>query len=80
MTRKVVITGFPGVQALDLVGPYEVFTGASLLTNGGYEVIVASPGGQPVATATGLAFIAVPLIVDSGRSAKANLSLDSRVA
>src|SRR3954451_10468743 len=61
MTRKVVLAGFPGVQALDLVGPYEVFTGASLLTKGGYEVIVASAGGQPVSTATGLAFIAAPL-------------------
>jgi transcriptional regulator GlxA family with amidase domain len=61
MTRKVVLVGFPGVQALDLVGPYEVFTGASLLTKGGYEVIVASAGGQPVSTATGLAFIAAPL-------------------
>ena len=61
MTRKVVLAGFPGVQALDLVGPYEVFTGASLLTKGGYEVIVAAAGGQPVSTATGLAFIAAPL-------------------
>ncbi|SLH66060.1 Putative transcriptional regulator, AraC family [Mycobacteroides abscessus subsp. abscessus] len=25
MRRSVVILGFPGVQALDLVGPYEVF-------------------------------------------------------
>jgi transcriptional regulator GlxA family with amidase domain len=56
-----VLVGFPGVQALDLVGPYEVFAGASLLTKGGYEVIVASAGGQPVSTATGLAFIAAPL-------------------
>ncbi|HWT50240.1 MAG TPA: GlxA family transcriptional regulator, partial [Mycobacterium sp.] len=32
MTRKVVIVGFPGVQALDVVGPHDVFTGASLLT------------------------------------------------
>ncbi|MDT5224510.1 MAG: hypothetical protein QOG19_1917 [Mycobacterium sp.] len=61
MTRKVVLVGFPGVQALDLVGPYEVFTGASLLTKGDYEVIVASAGGQRVSTATGLAFIAAPL-------------------
>lgn len=61
MARKVIIAGFPGVQALDLVGPYEVFTGASLLTQGDYHVVVASPGGQPVTTATGLGFIAAPL-------------------
>ncbi|WP_205873114.1 GlxA family transcriptional regulator [Mycobacterium camsae] len=61
MARTVVIVGFPGVQALDMVGPYEVFTGASLLTEGGYEVFVAAPGGQPITTATGLGFTAVPL-------------------
>ncbi len=61
MARKVVIAGFPGVQALDLVGPYEVFTGAALLTGGGYEVIVVARGGQPVTTATGLGFTAAPL-------------------
>ncbi|OBF53105.1 transcriptional regulator [Mycobacterium sp. 852002-53434_SCH5985345] len=61
MTRKVVIAGFPGVQALDVVGPHDVFTGASLLTGGGYEVVVGSVGGGPVATPTGLAFVAAPL-------------------
>jgi transcriptional regulator GlxA family with amidase domain len=61
MARKVVIVGFPGVQALDVVGPHDVFTGASLLTNGGYDVVVASIDGNPVSTATGLAFVAAPL-------------------
>ena len=61
MTRKVVIVGFPGVQALDVVGPHDVFTGASLLTGGGYDVVMASVDGQPVTTATGLAFLAKPL-------------------
>lgn len=61
VVRKVVIVGFAGVQALDLVGPYEVFTGASLLTSGSYEVVVASPAGQPITTATGLGFLGVPL-------------------
>ena len=27
--RSVVILGFPGVQALDLVGPFDVFIGAT---------------------------------------------------
>jgi transcriptional regulator GlxA family with amidase domain len=61
VTRKVVIVGFPGVQALDVVGPHDVFTGASLLTGGGYDVVMASVDGQPVTTATGLAFLAKPL-------------------
>ena len=61
MARKVVIVGFPGVQALDVVGPHDVFTGASLLTDGGYDVVVSSVDGQPVTTATGLAFLAAPL-------------------
>lgn len=61
MTRKVVIAGFPGVQALDVVGPYQVFTGASLLTGGGYDVVLASLDGQAVTTPTGLAFVAAPL-------------------
>jgi transcriptional regulator GlxA family with amidase domain len=59
--RKVVIVGFPGVQALDLVGPFDVFTGASLLCNGAYEVVLASAPGQPVSTGTGLAFQAAAL-------------------
>jgi transcriptional regulator GlxA family with amidase domain len=61
MARKVVIVGFPGVQALDVVGPHDVFTGASLLTDGGYDVVVGSIDGSPVATPTGLAFLAAPL-------------------
>jgi transcriptional regulator GlxA family with amidase domain len=58
MARSVVILGFPGVQALDLVGPHDVFTGAAMLTEGGYRVSVASCDGRPVTTATGLAFVA----------------------
>lgn len=61
MSRKVLMVGFPGVQSLDIVGPHEVFTSASLLTNGTYDVAVVSPGGQPVTTATGLAFLAESL-------------------
>ena len=61
MARKVVIVGFPGVQALDVVGPHEVFSGASLLTRGGYDVVLASIDGQPVNTLTGLTFVSTPL-------------------
>ncbi|WP_163806702.1 GlxA family transcriptional regulator [Mycolicibacterium anyangense] len=58
MARSVVILGFPGVQALDLVGPHDVFTGAALLTEGGYRVRVVSADGAPITTPTGLAFVA----------------------
>ncbi|KZS59808.1 GlxA family transcriptional regulator [Mycobacterium ostraviense] len=61
MARKVLIVGFSGVEALDVVGPFEVFAGASLLTHGGYDVTLVSPGGHPVTTATGLALMTQPL-------------------
>lgn len=61
MARNVVIVGYPGVQALDVVGPHDVFTGAALLTGGGYDVVVASVDGRAVTTPTGLAFVAAAL-------------------
>jgi transcriptional regulator GlxA family with amidase domain len=61
MARKVVIVGFSGVQALDVVGPHDVFTTASLMTGGGYDVVVASADGQQVSTTSGLALGAGPL-------------------
>src|ERR1700756_4974596 len=67
MVRKVVIVGFPGVQALDVVGPHDVFTGASRLTGGGYDVVMSSVDGQPVTSASGLAFVASPLPDPSDR-------------
>jgi transcriptional regulator GlxA family with amidase domain len=65
--RSVVILGFPGVQALDLVGPYDVFTGATIClaaagrSDEGYAVSVVTRDGEPVTTLTGLAFVAQPL-------------------
>ncbi len=44
-----------------MVGPYDVFTSASVMTGGGYDVVMSSADGQPVTTATGLAFVATPL-------------------
>jgi transcriptional regulator GlxA family with amidase domain len=65
MTQKVLIVGFPGVQALDLVGPFEVFAGASrvLAAQGrdGYRPEVATLDGLSVATDAGLSFGAKPL-------------------
>ncbi len=65
--RSVVILGFPGIQALDLVGPADVFTGATAYlaghgrTDEGYSVKVVSRHGESVATGTGLALVASPL-------------------
>jgi transcriptional regulator GlxA family with amidase domain len=67
MTRSVVIFGYPGVQALDLVGPSEVFTGATICLQSqgrpdeGYDVAVVSQNGEPATTGTGLALVAQPL-------------------
>ncbi|ORV54095.1 transcriptional regulator [Mycolicibacter engbaekii] len=67
MTRKVVILGYAGIQALDVVGPSEVFATATLavLAQGGdhdgYEVTVASADGAPIATSSGLTLQPSPL-------------------
>lgn len=65
--RSVVLLGYPGVQALDLVGPFEVFTGATIALVGqdrhddGYDIIIASPDGSPASTWNGLQIVAQPL-------------------
>jgi transcriptional regulator GlxA family with amidase domain len=65
--KSVVILGFEGVQALDLVGPFEVFIGATLCLaaqgrhDDGYDVTIASLDGRPVSTGTGLEIVAKPL-------------------
>jgi transcriptional regulator GlxA family with amidase domain len=58
VARKVLILGFPGIQALDVVGPFEVFTAASVLLGGGYDVALSSVDGQPAATPMGLQLVA----------------------
>ncbi|MBX7454568.1 GlxA family transcriptional regulator [Mycolicibacterium sp. 3033] len=65
MARQVIILGFEGVQALDMIGPFDVFTGASLYAGShgvdGYDVRVVSVGGAPISTGTGLTLVADPL-------------------
>ncbi|MFY1599647.1 GlxA family transcriptional regulator [Micromonospora sp. WMMD737] len=65
MTRCVLVVGFAGVQALDMVGPFDVFAGASMyaVAHGatGYDVRVVSVDGAAVDTGTGLALAAAPL-------------------
>src|SRR3979409_1561423 len=65
--RSVVVLGFPGVQALDLVGPFEVFTGATIYLasqgriDDGYAVPLVPRNSDPATTGTGLALVAQPL-------------------
>lgn len=67
--RTVVVVGYDGVQGIDLVGPFDVFTGATAYLAGsgrpgaGYDVSVVSVDARPVATGpgTGLQIAAQPL-------------------
>lgn len=65
--KAVTVVGFRGVQALDIVGPFETFTSAARFVDDeawqstGYEVVLASVGGEPVAASTGLVLSARPL-------------------
>lgn len=74
MTRRIVIVAYPGVQALDVTGPYEVFVSASRLTtaegtNGmppAYSVELVSPDGTMVETESGLCLGTRPLPRSAG--------------
>ena len=51
--RNVVIVAYPGVQSLDVTGPFEVFAGArraaeAFGTDGGYEVRLVAAAAGPV--------------------------------
>jgi len=50
--RRIIIVAFPGVQALDVAGPAEVFAQA-----GGYEVRVAARALEPLPTGSGYAIV-----------------------
>lgn len=64
--RPVVIVGFPGAQALDVVGPFEVFAGATSAlaavgrTTEGYDVSFVGTD-VTVTTESGLTLVANPL-------------------
>jgi transcriptional regulator GlxA family with amidase domain len=64
--RHVVIVGYPGVQSLDVVGPYEVFAGAGRAAQlsgrpGGYRVTLASSDGRAIRAESGLGLETEPL-------------------
>jgi transcriptional regulator GlxA family with amidase domain len=48
--RRIIILLYPRVQALDVVGPAEVFNTAESLSHGHYRVILASPRGGLIET------------------------------
>jgi transcriptional regulator GlxA family with amidase domain len=57
--RPIVIVAYPGIQPLDVVGPHEVFAGATRVLaagdrQGGYKVSVVSVRGGPVRAESGL--------------------------
>jgi len=62
-TRTVAIVAFPGVQALDVAGPFEVFAGARRAAGAhgveaGYDVSVVATEPGPVTTESGLTVVA----------------------
>ncbi|HEV3281438.1 MAG TPA: helix-turn-helix domain-containing protein [Acidimicrobiales bacterium] len=64
--RRVVIVAFPGLQPLDAVGPFEVFSGAGrvlagLGRPGGYLITLASAGGTALRTGSGMGLSTEPL-------------------
>lgn len=66
MTRTVLVLGFPGVQALDVTGPADVFTTASIaLRDQGspvtYDLRLVSQHGEPIDSGVGLQFVSHPL-------------------
>ncbi|MGL4744664.1 MAG: GlxA family transcriptional regulator [Dermatophilaceae bacterium] len=61
--HRVVVAAFPGVQALDVTGPFEVFAGCSRLlehlgARTGYTVTVAAEPPGPVRSESGLGIVA----------------------
>ena len=64
--RSVVIVGYPGLQSLDVTGPFEVFAGArraaaSVGLDDGYDVRLVSAGTGSVTSESGLTLAAGPL-------------------
>ncbi len=72
--RRIVIVAFPGVQSLDVVGPFEVFASATQVaqhrrpTATGYDVSVVSLLGGEVTSESGLGLSTRPLPPAKGGS------------
>jgi transcriptional regulator GlxA family with amidase domain len=68
-----VIVAYPGVQALDVIGPAEVLRAATLLHPPGYEVSVAAATEEPIPSST------VALIPDGALSACSSGPIDTLI-
>lgn len=71
LAQQVLIPIFDGVQPLDVIGPYEVLTGASLVLDlagagPGYVLTLASASGGPVKAESGLQLVADDRLPDRG--------------
>lgn len=57
--RQIVFLAFPDLQALDLVGPLEVFDAADRISGGGaYEIETVAPSAKPFKSSSGLTITA----------------------
>jgi transcriptional regulator GlxA family with amidase domain len=63
--RRVVFVCFPDVEALDVAGPWEVFSFAGQPGVAEYELELVSPEGQLVRSSNGLQFVPTGAIEDS---------------
>lgn len=63
IVQRIVVLGYPDVQALDVIGPCDVFSGATRYLaatagEGGYSVSLVAARGTAVATGSGLELVA----------------------
>jgi transcriptional regulator GlxA family with amidase domain len=76
--RQIVLVAYPGVQSLDVSGPYEVFAGGNRLVEAGraagpgYAVRLVAPSGEPIRCESGLT-----LVPDAGLEALLEGPLDT---
>ncbi len=63
--RKIALIGYPGVQSLDLVGPFEVFSMANNYAGDAvYQPIMASPAGGDIRCNSGLVLAGSTALAD----------------
>jgi transcriptional regulator GlxA family with amidase domain len=63
--RKIALIGYPGVQSLDIVGPFEVFSMANRFGDGpAYDVMLASPAGGDIVCNSGLVLAGATALAD----------------
>jgi transcriptional regulator GlxA family with amidase domain len=62
--RRVVFVCFPDVEALDVTGPWEVFSFAGKSGVDKYQLALVSPEGQPLRSSNGLQFVPTASLED----------------